>query len=184
MPLSPDTTVTTEPVSAPVITKGAQGTSGFTVQNMKDAGRNQTNFFMVTPIITTATDTLQSLTGYKSGAAVTATLTPAVVSVGKTFRLVSMSITYVAVATAGSVKFSLRANTSGVVVIGSPIVLNWIIGAAAAVAGVSENAQISFPDGLEFAAGTGLGISMIGLGATQVAAAVGYGQISFHGFEY
>jgi hypothetical protein len=55
---------------------------------------------------------------------------------------------------------------------------------AAAVAGVSENAQISFPDGLEFAAGTGLGISMVGLGATQVAAAVGYGQISFHGFEY
>ena len=167
-----------------VLTKGTQGATGVTSQDLKDAGRNQTNYFMVLPIVTTATDALQSLTGFKSAAAVAATTTPAVVTAAKIYRINSVTITYVAVVTAGTAKFTLRANPAGVVAITSPAVSNWTIGGAAAVAGVAETVQISFPDGLEFPAGTGIGISVVGLSALQVAAAVGYAQISVQGYEY
>jgi hypothetical protein len=173
--------VTATPIA---ITKGTQGTTGFTTQDLKDAGRNVTNYYMAAQVVSTATDTLMSLTGYKSGAAVGATTTPAVVTAGKTYRITGVKITYIAIATAGTVHFTLRANTGGVVAIGSPGVIEWAIGAAAATAGVSETVFCPIPDGLEFAAGTGIGISMQGFGATGTAAAVGYGMCSVLGYEY
>jgi hypothetical protein len=166
------------------LTKGTQGATGVTVQNLKDAGRNTTNYFMNVPIVTTATDALQLLTGYKGGAAVAATATPAVVTAAKTYRINSISITYVAIATAGTVKFTLRALAGGVVLIGSPAVNVFVCGGPAAVAGVSQTYDFSIPDGLEFPAGTGIGVSMVGLSVTQTLAAVGYGQISIQGYEY
>src|SRR6266403_1055690 len=48
------------------LTKGTQGAAGFTVQELKDAGRNTVSFFTVLPIITTAAEALLSLTGFKS----------------------------------------------------------------------------------------------------------------------
>ena len=166
------------------ITKGTQGATGFTTQALVDAGRNVSNFFMVLPVVTTATDTLQSLTGYKSNAAVTATTTPAVVTTGKTYRITSIQLAYVAIATAGYAKFTLRANTGGVVAIGSAAVQNWFLGGPGVTAGMFFSETIDFPDGLEFAAGTGIGVSVIGYGATGTAAAVGYAAISIYGFEY
>lgn len=180
-PLPVSGTVTITP---PALTKGTQGATGLSTQDLKDAGRNQINFHMTIPVLTTNTDALQSLTGYKSGAAVGATATPAVVSAGKTLRVTAITLTYVAIATAGSAKFTLRANTGGVVQITSPAVCAWVVGGPAAVAGVAQTVDVAIPDGLEFAAGTGIGISMIGLSATQVATAVGYGQIAINGFEY
>jgi hypothetical protein len=171
-------------VAVTALTKGAQGAAGFTTQDLKDAGRSVNNLFMATPIITTATDALQSLTGFAGTAAVAATTTPAVVTAGKTRRIDSLTLTYVAIATAGSAKFTLRANPAGVVVIGSPAVATWVVGGPAAVAGVTQTAEISFPNGMEFAAGTGLGISVVGLSATQVATAVGYAQAALTSTEY
>lgn len=171
-------------VAQTALTKGAQGATGISTQDLKDSGRNQTNYFMAVPILSTLTDTLISLTGYKSAAAVAATTTPAVVTTGKTFRLVSVTLTYVAIATAGTVTFTLRAQVGAVVTIASPAVQVWTLGAPAAVAGVSQSIEIAVPDGFEFPAGTGIGVSIIGRGATGTAAAVGYGQLSLHGFEY
>ena len=173
--------VTATPIA---ITKGTQGATGFTVQDLKDAGRNQSNLFMVNQLVTTATDTLLSLTGYKSGAAVGATTTPAVVTAGKTYRITSITMTYIAITTAGTAHFTLRANTSGVVAITSPIVNEWTIGGPSATAGVSQTVSIPIPDGMEFAAGTGIGVSMQGFGATGTAVGVGYGQIAIYGYEY
>ena len=171
-------------VVGPTLTKGTQGGTGFSVQELKDSGRNVTNYYMPLQIVTTTTDTLQSLTGYKSGATVTATTTPAVVTAGKTYRVQSITMTYVAIATAGTATFTLRANTGGVVAIGSPAVNNWVVGGISATAGVTEELNVDFPDGLEFAAGTGIGVSMIGRGSTGTATAVGYGIISITGYEY
>ena len=171
-------------VTQAALTKGTQGAAGVTVQDLKDAGRNLTTLRMDIPVVTTATDALQSLTGFKGGAAVTAITTPAVVTAGKTFRIQTISMTYVAIATAGTAKFTIRANTGGVVAIASPAVLTAIIGGPAAVAGVSQTYELAVPDGMEFAAGTGIGVSMVGLSAIQAAAAVGYGQISIVGYEY
>lgn len=171
-------------VTQQTITKGTQGATGVTTQDLKDAGRNQTNYFMAAQVVSTATDTLMSLTGYKSGAAVGATTTPAVVTAGKTYRIQSVTIAYIAITTAGTVHFTLRANTGGVVAIGSPAVQEWVVGGPAATAGIAQTVCIPIPDGMEFAAGTGIGVSMQGFGATGTAAAVGYGTIALNGFEY
>ena len=64
------------------ITKGTQGATGVTTQDLKDAGRNAVHYYAVIPVLTSATDTLQSLTGTKGGVTVVATATPAVVTAG------------------------------------------------------------------------------------------------------
>ena len=171
-------------VTLPTLIKGTQGATGVSTQDLKDAGRNVSTLFMAAAVVSTATETLQSLTGYKSGAAVTATTTPAVVTTGKTFRVTRISITYVGVATIGYVLVKLRANTAGVVAVTSPLVLTLSQGATAATAGNTTTTEHTFPDGLEFAAGTGIGITVQGFGATGTAAAVGYAQVALYGYEY
>ena len=179
-------TATVTPIT---ITKGTQGTTGFTVQALKDAGRNVTNYFSAVPIITTNTDTLMSLTGYKGGVAVSATTTPAVVTAAKTLNISQIVCTYVSVTTNGFANFTLRANLAGTVVIGSPAVYTWQVGhhstiVTTGIAGVSNTITICFPDGLQFAAGTGIGVSVQGYSATVAAAAVGYASVAISGYEY
>ena len=167
-----------------VVAKGIQGAFGLTTHDMKDTGRNQTNYFMAVQILSTAAEALQLLTGYKAGAAVAETTTPAVVTAAKTYRIEKLVVTYVAVAAAGAIQVNLRANTAGVVAIGSPLVMGWVVGAAAAVAGVAQTVVIDVPDGIEFAAGTGIGITVLGVGPTGAAAITGYAKVSVGGFEY
>lgn len=162
--------------------------SSLSINEQKDAGRNQTNYYMPIQIVSTATDALLALTGYKSGALVAATTTPAVVTAAKTYRITSITLTYVTIVTTpGAIRFTLRANTSGVVAIGSPVVCNWTVGeptGIAPVAGKFNTVTIPFPDGMEFAAGTGIGISQVGLNTVGAAAVVGYGIVTINGFEY
>lgn len=168
----------------PTLTKGTQGSTGYSVQNLKDASRNQTNFFMAAGIAGTSAEVMQSLTGYKGGAAIGATVTPAVVTAGKTFRIISITLSYQSLAAAGGMVFRLRANLSGVGVIGSPLVSSWVVGSAAAVAGITTTEVVPYPDGLEFSAGTGIAIGMAGLNTVGALAAAGFGTISIQGFEY
>src|ERR1035437_8466669 len=105
--------------------KGTQSATAVGVQELKDAGRNMTNYFMAVPIITTTAEVMQSLTGYKSGAAVVATATPAVVTAGKTYRIQSVEVTYWAATVIGGARINLRANLTGVGVVGSPLVKSW-----------------------------------------------------------
>jgi hypothetical protein len=179
-------TATVTPIA---LTKGTQGATGFTVQDLKDAGRNQTNYFMAAQVQSTATETLQSLTGYKGGIAVAATTTPAVVTAGKTYRINRIVISYESiVTTVGVIQVNLRANLTGVALVTSPLVDSWLVGsttaASVAVAGNTETIVITFPDGIEFSAGTGIGITVLGLSVLGVAAAVGYAKISIGGYEY
>lgn len=175
-------------VTPPTLTKATQGATGFSTQDLKDAGRNQTNFYMVIQIVTTATDALLALTGYKSGALVAATTTPAVVTAAKTYRLTSVTLEYTSIVTTeGSVRFTLRANTGGVVAIGSPVVCVWEVGqpgTGVSVAGKKNTIVLPLFDGIEFAAGTGIGISQVGLSPVGAAAVAGYGRISITGYEY
>lgn len=175
---------TVDIATAVATAKGTQGANAIPVQSLRDAGRQNVCYFMTLPILSTATDALMSLTGYVNNAAVTATTTPAVVPAGKTFRVTAITATYVAVATAGTVKFSIRFNTAGVVAIGSPVWTALIIGGPAAAAGVATVLDIGFPEGTDFPAAGGIGVSMVGLSATQAAAAVGYGQIAIYGYYF
>lgn len=163
--------------------KGTQTSRFLGNQSVIDAGRNQTNYFMALPILTTNAEVMMTMTGYKGGVAVAGTATPAVVTSGKTYRINSIQITYVPVAAAGTCRVTLRANLTGVGVIGSPLVWEGSYGGGNAAAVVS-NFSIPFPDGMEFAAGTGVAVGIQGFSAVQVATAVGYCAVSLLGFEY
>jgi hypothetical protein len=150
----------------------------------KDGNRNQTNYYTQSHAATTATDALLTLTGYKGGVAVTGTTTPAVVTAGKTYRITSVVLGYIGIATLSGARFTLRANLSGVVAIGSPAVGSWWIGAETAGAGVYAQLTVDVPDGFEFPAGTGIGVSVLGLNTGGSGAIAGPAAIMIHGFEY
>lgn len=169
-------------VTQQALTKGTQGATGITVQELKDAGRNNTAFFTLLPVVTTATEALLSLTGFKTDTAVAATTTPAVVTAGKKYRITSIACTYVAIATAGSSRLSIRKTVGGVVLATSPVLWQTVIGGPAAAAGVSQTVEYAVD--IEINAGDGIGVTQLGLSATQVAAAVGFGAITISGYEY
>jgi hypothetical protein len=173
-------------VTPPTLTKGTQGATGLSTQDLKDAGRNQTNYFHAVPIITTVAEVMQTLTGYKSGAAVAATATPAVVTAGKTYRINQVVITYWGATVIGGARVNLRANLSGVGVVGSPLVYSWQVGIPAVfTAGSSFTYTFQFPDGMEFPAGTGIAVGVIGEGAVPTTATItGYVMLAIHGYEY
>ena len=164
--------------------KGFQQTFATMTQDMKDAGRNPVHFYTVIPVLTTATDTLQSLTGTKAGATVAATTTPAVVTAAKTFRITRLSATYIATIAGGYGMVRLRFNTAGVVAIGSPVAVALAVGSSApATANSTGSLDATVDDGWEFAAGTGIGVSVQGF-ADVTATAVGYVMVSVTGYEY
>ena len=136
------------------------------------------------PVLATATDTLQSLTGTKSGATVVATTTPAVVTAGKTLRITRLAATYVATATSGYGVVRLRFNTAGVVAVTSPVAATLAVGAGTpATANSAGQVEAVVAEGWEFPAATGIGISVQGF-AAGTAAAAGYVMVSVTGYEY
>ena len=166
------------------LTKGTQGAAGFTTQDLKDAGRNLVCYYTLIPVLTTATDTLQSLTGTKGGATVVATTTPAVVTTGKNFRVSSITATYIATAVSGYAVVRVRAQPAGVASITSNVVATFAVGSSApGTANAVDCVMEDFPDGSEFAAGVGIGISVQGFAAVT-ATAVGYVMVSLNGYEY
>ncbi len=156
------------------------------VQSSIDSGRNTTNYFEAAPVITTVAEVMRSLTGYKGGVAVAATATPAVVTTGKTYRVNKIVVDYVAATVIGSARITLRANLSGVAVIGSPLVWSEQVGIPAIfTAGSSMTYVFDFPEGMEFAAGTGIALGVQGFGANPTTATiVGYVKASILGFEF
>lgn len=172
-------TVTQQP-----LTKGTQGAAGVTTQDLKDAGRNQVHYYTVIPILSSATDTLQSLTGTKAGVTVTSTTTPAVVTTGKTFRITRLAATYIATAVSGYGIVRLRFQTAGVATITSPIAATLLVGAGApTTANSTASEEAALDEGWEFAAGVGIGISVQGFAAVTPTA-VGYVLVSATGYEY
>ena len=166
------------------ITKGTQGTTGVTTQDLKDSGRAPVTYYTLVPVLSTATDTLQTLTGTKAAGTVLATATPAVVTTGKTFRIQSVWATYISTAVSGYAMVRLRYNTAGVVAVTSPVLANLAVGnATPATANAAGEQTMVLPDGVEVPAGTGVGISVQGF-AAATATAVGYVLCGITGYEY
>lgn len=171
-------------VSVPTLTKGTQGATGLTVQQLKDAGRNPVAYYTNVAVAGSSTASLLSLTGTKSGATVTATTTPAVVTAGKTLRITRFAASFIATATSVYAIVSLRYNTGGVVAITSPILAVIVIGAGTpATANSVGSASADIPDGVEVPAGAGIGISAITFSGS-VATSGGFLAASVLGFEY
>jgi hypothetical protein len=171
-------------VQPPAITKGTQSTSGITTQDLKDAGRNQVHYYTLIPVAGSATDTLQTLTGTKAGATVVASVTPAVVTAGKTFRITRINATFIATAVSGYAVVRLRFNTAGVVAVTSPVAASLAVGSSAPVTANATGTQdATLSEGWEFAAATGVGISVQTF-AGVTATGAGFVMVSLTGYEY
>lgn len=121
-------------ITPPTLTKGTQGSTGFSVQELKDAGRTNVNFYASGAASgTTTTETAITLTK-SSGTAATTTGTSFTCTNGKTYRITSMTFGTRgnATGTAEITTFSFRINTGGAVTTTTtPITLQSRSGAAA-----------------------------------------------------
>ena len=178
--------VTATPIA---ITKGTQGATGFTVQNLLDAGRNTRIFMLDAFTAAPVVEALQSVVQWYGNAAVSGTTGPAVVPAGKTLRLTGYKIMYQSLATVGCAVVRIRCNTTGVAVLASPLVYSFESGSGAGATTTAMTGGMTvqtgcFPDGLEFPAGAGIGFSMAGYGPTGTLTLEGTTRFAVYGFEY
>ncbi len=171
------------------VAKNTQGAVAIPVQRMQDAGRVARNFILDTFTAAPVADALQSVAQWFNNAAVAATTQPAVVTAGKTLRLFGWRLETKSLATVGSVIVRVRANTAGLVAIGSPLVFSFSAGSIAGATTVAMTGAMGtvtglFPEGMELPAGTGIGFSLAGYGPTGVLTLQGVTRFEVWGYEY
>lgn len=169
----------------PTLTKGTQDATGFTVQELHDAGRTLVTLKAdnVVPILTT--DTIVTFSKLV-GDTVTAAQTTYAVTSGKTLRVTSLTFTMTpSSTTAAHLRVRLRTFSSGACVVATSAVVGvWAIssppGTLAANAGGVGPVSVSFVDGLEFSGATRnicLSMNVLGAAAQTV-------TITLAGYEY
>lgn len=168
---------TTAEVTQAPITKGVQGTTGVTTQDLKDAGRAIINAATdVAGVACVTTEAMLPLNVSRNGAAPAAVTTIAVTA-GKRFRITGLvaSVRSTGVA-ALSARVVLRLNPSDAAAVTSPIVAIASLSAPAAVAEDGDTCVIPFPDGIEISGTMQAGLSLVcsGTGGVVYAALLGY----------
>lgn len=159
------------------LTKGTQGTTGVTTQDLKDAGRARVSvtFQASAPAVA---DTLLSLVKVTNGAAA-AGATSIGVAAGKILRITSITLSIKANAAAAAfATLTFRQNPAGATVIGSVSECRMDVGNTAAVAGAADKVEVIFPDGMEFSGAQTFGCSLAAQAITNII------SISINGFEY
>ena len=145
----------------------AGGQSQIQVQQEKDSGRTQINYYATGVASgTTTTETAFTLTR-SAGTAATTTGTSFVITAGKVFRITSITFATRgnATATAQVTTFSFRINTGGAVTTSSTPILAGVRSATPATALAWDRFQLPIPDGFEIA---GTGTLQFGITANAV----------------
>lgn len=165
------------PVAAPAITKGTQGATGFTTQDLKDAGR--TRISIVFQAVAPATgDTLLSLVKYTQGVAAAGATSIAVAS-GKRLRLTSLHVSLKNNAAAvASCTVTIRSLATGATVLASPAEFRYDLGLTAATVADARTLLANLPDGTEYTGAETLGVSLLSSATTNIM------SITLSGFEY
>jgi hypothetical protein len=162
-------------VQAPTITKGTQGTTGFTTQDIKDAGRVSKAYSA--SFTAAITEALVTLTPISDGTAGVAATTFAVTA-GKRLRIMNVCVTTRNAGAAGQgVVVQLRITSTGAVTATSPLVATVAAGTSLAIANVSDGNCVSFSDGLELSGTQQFGV-------TQIGSATANNTVVVHGYEY
>jgi hypothetical protein len=177
--LKVDGSAVTQPVSGtvtitpPTLTKGSQGATGISTQDLKDAGRVMKCF---TGTFTAATsEAMVTLTPVADGVA-GSTGTTFAVTTAKRLRIVSMTVTTRnAGAAVQGVVCNLRMNPSGAAIVSSPLLATVGAGTNVATANVVDSG--SAPLDLEFSGTMQLGVS-------QVGTATAGNTVTVCGYEY
>lgn len=140
-------------ITPPTLTKGTQGSTGFTSQDLKDAGRTAISFYgNAIASGTTGTETLLTLTQSR-GTNPTANSTTYAVPNGKTLRITALQFGSRGntTATAQITTFSLRMNTAGNCIVTSTPILMAVATATPATALAWDRSNLTIPDGYEVA---------------------------------
>jgi hypothetical protein len=184
--ISSDNTAFSVNATPPTLTKGTQGATGYSVQNLRDAGRSSIAMTAEFAFAQTA-ETLLTVTVSVAGAA-TSTFTSRTITSGKRFRVLSIGMTVETLGTGTAPQrayLRLRVNTAGATTASSPLQGVW--GCVNNPAVVKTGAMVNYtvPEGLEF---TGDGTATFGLTLETpdwiVTTATGRAKITVIGYEY
>lgn len=193
-PIKTDGSATTQPVSGSVnavqptaanlnatvvgtaLTKGTQGAAGFSVQELKDAGR-VIKSYSASAVAGVTAEALITLTPYADLVAGSPG-TSFTVTAGKRLRIQAIKVTWRNnTAAAGGVTIRLRTN-AGTVLVTSPVQGSMNATTSLATIGSGAADQMTFPDGLELS-----GTMQFGLTQLAVGAVVGF-DVHVIGYEY
>lgn len=182
--IASDNTAFSVNATPPTLTKATQGATGYSTQNLKDAGRTALSFYAVAAASgTTGTETAISLTK-SSGTGATSAATSWVITNGKRFRITEITVATRghATATIQSTTFNLRINTAGAVGTTSTPVIFSARSATPATASAWDRYVIPIPDGYEI-----LGDGTLQFGITAAATFTTNAptwDVNIIGFEY
>ncbi|MES2904407.1 MAG: hypothetical protein V4696_09510, partial [Pseudomonadota bacterium] len=149
--------------TGPTLTKGTQGASGYSVQDLKDAGRVIVNAATaIAGVTAVTTEALLTLNVSRDGAATSGVTTIAVTS-GKRLRILGMTVGIISTAAAViSARISLRMNPSGAAAANSPILVTAPLSQqAAALAQAGNEMSVMFPEAIEISGTMQVGISQV-----------------------
>lgn len=182
--IASDNTAFSVNATPPTLTKGTQGSTGYSVQDLKDSGRTALIFYATNVAAgLTTVETAISLTK-ASGTSATSSAASFVVTNGKRFRITNITVATRgnAVATTQSTIFNLRVNTAGAVTTSStPIVLS-VRSASPATASAYDRFTLEIPDGYEI---SGDGTLQFGLTAAATYVTTGpTWDATIVGYEY
>lgn len=163
-------------ITPPTLTKGTQGATGFSTQDLKDAGRTIVNAATaIAGVACVTTEALLALNISRDGAATASATTHAVTS-GKRWRITGLvASARSSAATVLSARVSLRMNPSGAATATSPIIaIASMTQQAAALAEAGDTCVI--PLDLEISGTMQVGLSQVcsGTGGVVYASLLGY----------
>jgi hypothetical protein len=184
--IASDNTAFSVNATGPTLTKGTQGSTGFSVQELKDAGRSCLAMTAQFAFAQTA-ETLLTMTLSTDGGGVT-TFSSRVITSGKRFRIQSVTIE---VETLGSgtapqrAYLRLRRNTAGATTATSALQTVWCCANNTAIVKSAAFMDYEVPDGMEML-GDGTGTFGFTLETPDWVATTGTGaaKITIIGFEY
>lgn len=160
VPVSQSGTWTATP---PALAKGTQGATGFSVQQLKDAGRAIVNAATaIAGVTAVTTEALLALNVSRDGAATSSVTTIAVTS-GKRLRIIGITAGVISTAAAViSARVSLRMNPSGAVAANSPILAILTMSQqAAALAQAGDTCVLMLPEAIEISGTMQIGLSQV-----------------------
>ncbi len=176
--IASDNTAFSVNATPPTLTKATQGATGYSTQDLKDAGRAIVNAATaIAGVTAVTTEALLSLNVSRDGAA-TGAITTITVTSGKRFRVQAIVASARSSSAAVlSARVSLRMNPSGAVTTTSPILaILSVTQQAAALAEAGDTCVLSVPGGIEFSGTMQFGLSQVCSAVTGVvyASIVGY----------
>lgn len=167
------------------LTKGTQGATGVSTQDLHDAGRTAISFYANN--FATGATTVEKIITWdqsKGTGAITSATASYTITNGKTLRITGLQVASRgnATATIQTTTFNLRLNTGGACIVSSTPILFAAQSATAAVASAWDRVIIPIPDGYEIA-GNGTIAICITAAATFVTNAPTW-AVNLIGYEY